>query len=245
MLAIIAALPEELSAIVEAARGEGEIRTETVAGITLMHATLAGRQVLLARSGVGKVAAAATAAILAERVTGMILVGTAGGLGPNVNPGDVVIATELLQHDLDARPLWDRWVSPVVGVARIPVDAYLTAALAAAAVGACSAHRAELSALGFGEPAVHPGLVISGDLFVATAEGSAQLRAELPDALAVEMEGAAVAQVCAAAGIPFAVARTISDRADHNATVDFPVFLNQVAAPYAHDLVVGALKVLT
>ena len=199
MLAIIAALPEELSAIVEAARGEGEIRTETVAGITLMHATLAGRQVLLARSGVGKVAAAATAAILAERVTGMILVGTAGGLGPNVNPGDVVIATELLQHDLDARPLWDRWVSPVVGLARIPVDPYLTAALAAAAVGACSAHRAELSALGFGEPAVHPGLVISGDLFVATAEGSAQLRAELPDALAVEMEGAAVAQVCAAA----------------------------------------------
>ena len=245
MLAIIAALPEELSAIVEAARGEGEIRTETVAGITLMHATLAGRQVLLARSGVGKVAAAATAAILAERVTGMILVGTAGGLGPNVNPGDVVIATELLQHDLDARPLWDRWVSPVVGLARIPVDPYLTAALAAAAVGACSAHRAELSALGFGEPAVHPGLVISGDLFVATAEGSAQLRAELPDALAVEMEGAAVAQVCAAAGIPFAVARTISDRADHNATVDFTVFLNQVAAPYAHDLVVGALKVLT
>ena len=147
MLAIIAALPEELSAIVEAARGEGEIRTETVAGITLMHATLAGRQVLLARSGVGKVAAAATAAILAERVTGMILVGTAGGLGPNVNPGDVVIATELLQHDLDARPLWDRWVSPVVGLARIPVDPYLTAALAAAAVGACSAHRAELASL--------------------------------------------------------------------------------------------------
>ena len=72
----------------------------SVAGITLMHATLAGRQVLLARSGVGKVAAAATAAILAERVTGMILVGTAGGLGPNVNPGDVVIATELLQHEV-------------------------------------------------------------------------------------------------------------------------------------------------
>ncbi|NLA28244.1 MAG: 5'-methylthioadenosine/adenosylhomocysteine nucleosidase [Propionibacterium sp.] len=245
MLAIIAALEEELSAIVVAAQTEGELRSEIVAGVTLMHATLAGQQVVLARSGVGKVAAATTATILAERVSGMILVGTAGGLGPAVNPGDVVIATELLQHDLDARPLWDRWVSPVVGTARIPVDAYLTAALAAAAVGACSRHRNELAELGVENPTIHPGLIISGDVFVATAQGSQRLRDELPDALAVEMEGAAVAQVCAAAGVPFAVARTISDRADHDATVDFTVFLRKIAAPYARDLVLGALRVLS
>ena len=245
MLAIIAALEDELSAIVAAARDEGEIRSEKVAGVTLMHGTLAGQQVLLTQSGIGKAAAAATAAVLAERVDGMIHVGTAGGIGQGVNPGDIVVATELLQHDLDARPLWDRWVSPVVGKARIPADVYLTAALAGAAVGAISRHRVALAELGFDGPTVRPGLIISGDVFVNTAEGSARLRSELPDALAVEMEGAAVAQVCAMAGIPFAVARTISDRADHNANVDFPAFLRKVAAPYARDLVVGALKVLS
>ncbi|WIY82515.1 5'-methylthioadenosine/adenosylhomocysteine nucleosidase [Propionimicrobium sp. PCR01-08-3] len=244
MLAIIAALEDELSAIVAAARDEGEICSEKVAGVTLLHARLAGRDVLLTLSGVGKVAAATTAAVLAERASGMIHVGTAGGIGKDVNPGDIVIATELLQHDLDARPLWDRWVSPVVGKTRIPADAYLTAALAGAAVGAVAGHRAALASLGLDDPTVRPGLIISGDVFVNTAEGSAKLRSELPDALAVEMEGAAVAQVCAMAGIPFAVARTISDRADQDANVDFPAFLRKIAAPYARDLVVGALKVL-
>ena len=65
--------------------------------------------------------------------------------------------------------------------------------------------------------------------------------ADLPDLLAVEMEGAALAQVCTTAGVPFALARTISDRADDEAHLDFPRFLDAVAAPYAHDLVLGLL----
>ena len=71
------------------------------------------------------------------------------------------------------------------------------------------------------QPLLHEGLVISGDRFVSTAAESDALRAALPDALAVEMEGAALAQVCADFGRPFAVLRTISDRADDSAHVDF------------------------
>jgi adenosylhomocysteine nucleosidase len=241
MIAIVAAMPQELATILDAARADGEVRTEVVAGRELHWATLAGREVVLALSGVGKVAAAATAAVLAERVEAMIMVGTAGGLGEAVNPGDVVVATELLQHDFDARPLWDRWVSPSIGLARVPANTALAEALTAAAERVCAQHRPDLARLGLGVPRVHRGLIISGDVFVATAEASAKLQAELPDALAVEMEGAALAQICYTAGVPFAVARTVSDRADHDAALDFPRFLAGVAAPYAHDLVIEAL----
>jgi adenosylhomocysteine nucleosidase len=241
MIAIVAAMREELSAILVAAQDQGEVRTQTVAGRELHFARLDGREVVLALSGVGKVAAAATAAVLAERVEAMIMVGTAGGLGEQVNPGDVVVATELLQHDLDARPLWDRWVSPSVGISRIPTDSVLTEALVAAAQTVCADHRPDLATLGLSSPVARQGLVISGDIFVATLEGSRTLRSALPDALAVEMEGAALAQVCHTAGVPFAVARTVSDRADHDAALDFGKFLHQVAAPYAHDLVLAAL----
>jgi adenosylhomocysteine nucleosidase len=242
MIAIVAAMREELAAILAAATAEGPAHTEIVAGRQVHRATLAGREVVLALSGVGKVAAAATAAVLAERVDAMIMVGTAGGLGAEVNPGDVVVATELLQHDLDVRPLWDRWVSPSTGLARVRTDPALTEALSAAAEVVCAEHRPDLAALGLPAPDVHRGLIISGDVFVATAEGCRRLQADLPDALAVEMEGAALAQVCYTAEIPYAVARTISDRADHEAALDFPKFLAQVAAPYAHDLVIAALQ---
>ncbi len=241
MIAVVAALPDELAAIEAAASAEAPLRSRKVAGRELRVGRLCGREVTLALSGVGKVAAASTATLLVQDASAVIMVGTAGGLGTGVEPGDVVVAAELLQHDLDARPLWDRWVVPSLGVARIPADRALTGALASAAEVVVGAHRPDLAALGLGTPHWHLGLVASGDVFVATVEDSTELRTALPDALAVEMEGAAIAQVCHTAGVPFAVARTISDRADHTALVDFPRFLKQVAAPYARDLVVTAL----
>ena len=82
-------------------------------------------------------------------------------------------------------------------------------------------------------PRVHQGLIVSGDRFVATSAESRVLRDALPDALAVEMEGAAVAQVCHDYGVPFAALRTISDRADDAAHVDFQRFIDQVASRYS------------
>ena len=98
-----------------------------------------------------------------------------------------------------------------------------------------------LAAFGLLAPQCHQGLVISGDRFVSTNAESQALRTVLPDALAVEMEGAAVAQVCADFGRPFAVLRTVSDRADDQAHVDFERFLAEVAAEVARDIVLQAL----
>ncbi|MFT4108403.1 5'-methylthioadenosine/adenosylhomocysteine nucleosidase [Propionicimonas sp.] len=241
MIAIVAALPDELAAIRTAAALEAPLSTRRVAGRDFHTGRLCGRDVVLALSGVGKVAAASTATLLAQQASAVIMVGTAGGLGASVGPGDVVVASELLQHDLDARPLWERWVVPSLELARIPADRALTAALAAAAEVVVGQHRPDLAALGLADPHWHLGLVASGDVFVATSELSDALRRDLPDVLAVEMEGAAIAQVCHTAGVPFAVARTISDRADADALIDFPKFLREVAAPYARDLVLTAL----
>ena len=92
---------------------------------------------------------------------------------------------------------------------------------------------ATVQAFGLQAPRLHQGLLLSGDRFVDTTAECRALQAELPDALAVEMEGAAMAQVCHDLGVPLAVVRTISDRADDSAHVDFPRFLREVASRYS------------
>jgi adenosylhomocysteine nucleosidase len=159
-----------------------------------------------------------------------------------VRVGDAVVARELLQHDLDVSPLFPRFEVPHVGRARFETDPALSDTLAAAALH-CLNHAAQrigeahLADFGIDSPLLHEGLVISGDRFVATAPESAALRALLPDALAVEMEGAALAQVCADFGAPFAVVRTVSDRADDSAHVDFNRFIAEVASVYTREII--------
>ena len=96
---------------------------------------------------------------------------------------------------------------------------------------------------------IHEGLIASGDRFVSGAQEVAALVQALRNAghqpLAVEMEGAAVAQVCADHGIAFAAVRTISDRADDTAHVDFPRFVNEVASVYARKIVLALLQLLS
>jgi adenosylhomocysteine nucleosidase len=216
---------------------------EVAGGRRVHRGTIGGVDVALAQAGIGKVASATTTTLLVDRfaVDAVIVVGTAGGLGDGVAIGDVVVARELLQHDLDASPLFPRWEVPLTGTTRLPADPPLTAALASAAREVLTEPPDGLADLGLGPPAVHEGLVISGDTFVADAVAGAALRRELPEALAVEMEGAAIAQVCAAFGRPLAVARTVSDRADDDARVDFARFVSGVAAEYARDVVVRLL----
>jgi len=177
-----------------------------------------------------------------------IFTGTAGGLHPSARVGDVVVASALLQHDMDASPLFPRHEVPLYGTDRFAADPDLSAALAAAArseldeairdaAGAggdgSGLDGAALRAFSITAPAVHTGLVVSGDRFVASAAECGALRERLPDALAVEMEGAALAQVCHDLGVPFAVVRTISDRADNSAHVDFGRFVASIASRYS------------
>lgn len=246
MLAVVAAMAEELAAL-RAALVDARSRTGR-GGRTVHQGRLGGTEVVLALAGIGKVASAATAAALVERfdAEAVLVVGTAGGLGARVQVGDVVVARDLLQHDVDASPLFPRWEVPLTGRSRFAADPRLTAALAAAAADVVRHPPGALRTLGVTTgPRVHEGLVISGDTFVAAPDGAARLRRDLPDALAVEMEGAAIAQVCATAGVPFGVVRVVSDRADATAHVDFGRFLREVAATYARDVVLAALPRLT
>ena len=238
--AIVSAMHQELSAVL--ARMPDEHRV-VVAGREFWSGHLHGHEVVAVLSRIGKVAAATTATALIERfeVDRVIFTGAAGGIGAGVRVGDVVVAAEFLQHDMDASPLFPRHEVPLYGRSVFPTDASLTARLATAARGVL-ADAAQtlgpdtLSEFALASPKVHEGLVVSGDRFVATSPESEALRASLPAALAVEMEGAAVAQVCHDYGVPFAALRTVSDRADDAAHVDFLRFIERVASRYSQGM---------
>ncbi|MEX8495427.1 5'-methylthioadenosine/adenosylhomocysteine nucleosidase [Sphaerotilus sp.] len=239
-VAIVSAMAEELAALLAETR---DVTVQTHAGRRFHAGTLHGVPVVLVLCGIGKVAAALTTTLLAERYAPQVLVftGVAGGLGDGVRVGDVVVAESLLQHDMDASPLFPRFEVPLTGRSRFDADPALTAALAEAAAAVLAApghYGSDAQALGVTAPALHRGLVISGDRFVSAAADCAGLRQVLPAALAVEMEGAALAQVCHDLGLPFAVLRTISDRADDSAHVDFLRFIDAVAA-HASAAIIG------
>jgi adenosylhomocysteine nucleosidase len=203
-------------------------------------------------SRIGKVAAATTATTLIERfgVSRIVFTGVAGGLAPQVNVGDVVVARAFIQHDMDASPLFPRHEVPLTGMTRFLADPVLSDALATAAPLALQDMLATLPAsewlnLDLPNAQVHQGLIASGDRFVSQTVESQALQRELPDALAVEMECAAMAQVCHDYGVPLAAVRTISDRADDAAHVDFPKFIQSIASRYSVAVLDRLLSTLT
>lgn len=236
-IAIVAALHDELASVLALMPDEHK---QVLGGREFWVGHLHGQDVVAVLSGIGKVAAATTATLLIQHfgVNRIVFTGVAGGLGTGVKVGDVVLARSFLQHDMDASPLFPRHEVPLYGRSRFDADAALADALELACermlhslpqtLGAST-----VEAFGLQTPRLHQGLLISGDRFVATNGESAALQRELPDALAVEMEGAAFAQVCHDFGVPLAVVRTISDRADDAAHVDFPKFLREVASRYS------------
>jgi adenosylhomocysteine nucleosidase len=145
----------------------------------------------------------------------------------------------LMQHDLDASPIFPRYEVPLLGKALLEADPLLTAELTAAARVFVSqdltAAIAPPERLHFriGTPQVRSGLIASGDKFFASRAEISALRARLPQVLCVEMEGAAVAQVCEEYAVRFAVVRTVSDSADENSVHDFPRFLRGFAGQYS------------
>lgn len=235
-LGILAALPDELGDLLATMRGEAPIETITHGKRDYHVGTVHGVPCVVTLARVGKVAAAATASALIHEfnVAAIVFTGVAGGVGEAVRIGDIVVGETLLQHDMNAEPLFARFEIPLLGRARFDADAALTRALADACEQFVAAEGAALAAhFGTALPRVHRGLVLSGDQFVASAEAVTTLRALLPDALAVEMEGAALAQVCYEYDVPCAVMRTISDTADEHASTSFASFLTDIAGTYS------------
>lgn len=241
-LAILSALAQEQAGLLEQLEQRTSVRH---AGRDFHRGMLAGKPVVLALARIGKVAAATTAAALVERfgVRAIVFTGVAGGVGAGVQVGDVVLGSRFIQHDMDASPLFPRYEIPLTGTAVYSADATLHAQLHAACVRGLAGKHYEGRAV-----QIHQGLIASGDRFVnSAAEVHALLSAMAEHGhtpLAVEMEGAAVAQTCADYGVPFAAVRTISDRADDSSHVDFMQFIDSTASCYAHDTMLNLVRAL-
>lgn len=214
-IGLIGAMAEEIERIEE--RLVDETVTEK-AGIRFKEGLFCGKPVVLCKSGVGKVNAAVCTQLLIDRfaVDAIIFTGVAGALDPSLDIGDIVISTDCQQHDMDASPLgFARGTIPFADTSVFAADPALVA-LAADASAALAQGR------------TLQGRVLSGDQFIADRDTVKLLHEQLGGAC-TEMEGSAVAQVCAMNGVPFVVIRSMSDKADGSAHANFSEFAVQSA----------------
>jgi adenosylhomocysteine nucleosidase len=237
MLAILSAMPDEITMVVESLT---ELTTQALGNRRYHAGNFQDTPVVVVFSGWGKVAAAATTAqlIAAYDVTDIVFSGVAGAVKHGLSIGDVVVGTELIQHDLDASPIFPRYEVPLLGKALLATDAGLRARLRIAAEQflhedlALAVPQSARDSFGITSPQLIEGVIASGDQFVDSAQEIEDLRRRLPQVTCVEMEGAAVAQVCDEYAMPFGIVRTISDAADEKAQHDFPRFAREIAGRY-------------
>lgn len=187
------------------------ISEKQIAGVTFYQGEYKEHQLVLALSGIGKVQAAMTTTLMASQFNPELIIntGSAGGIGEGLKIGDVVISTKLAYHDVQ-----------VVGYehGQLPGrELFFEADLKSVEK---IAQAAKATGLEF-----HEGLIVTGDQFIDSPEQNKQIKANFPTALASEMEGAAVAQVCSEFKLPFVVIRSMSDVGDENADIDFDEFV--------------------
>lgn len=212
-------------------------------------------EVVLCASRWGKVAAAATASTLIHKfgVTEIHFTGVAGGIAPQLKVGDIVIGQTFIQHDMDARPIFQRFEIPLLGISSIQANEDRVNAAKDAVIHAIETRKlfqnietSDLEKFHIQTPTVYSGLIASGDRFFSEEKDKKQLLAHLPEILCVEMEGAAVAQVCFEHSIPFTIIRTISDSANEAAVEDFQAFIQKIAGFFSANIIqciLGAAKV--
>lgn len=211
MLGIIGAMAQE----VEQLKGEMEQpEITTVAGMDFYRGKIRGQEVVVVRSGIGKVNAGMCVQILADKfgVSGIVNTGIAGSLKAEINIGDLVLSTDAVQHDMDATGF-----SYPVG--QIPqMDTFSFAAdegLRETAKRCCAQVNPDIE--------VHEGRVLTGDQFISDRVKKEWL-ADTFRGYCTEMEGAAIAQAAYLNGIPFLIVRAISDKADDSANMDYAEF---------------------
>lgn len=238
MLAIVSAMQEEIVAVIESL---AQVKTREFGRRQFHTGRFHGAETVVVFSRYGKVAAAATATQLLASypVTKLVFTGVAGAIQQGLHIGDVVVGTTLVQHDMDATPLFKRYEVPLLGKSHFVADPELRERLTLAArqfladdLGSL-VPRAELAFFNMTSPKAVSGVIASGDKFFANAADVTELRQRLPEAACVEMEGAAVAQVCDEYSVPVGVVRTISDTAEGGAAGDFRRFSGQVARHYS------------
>ena len=217
-----------------------------IQGVVFTSGTIGGTPIVAARSGAGKVNAAIAATLLVDHFSpsAVVFTGTAGAIDAELNPGDVVIGSAVGYHDFGDITTGGFVRSPTrnassgrLDPAFFPADSTLLAAArrAAATVKLSRGSDAEGSLA----PRIREGLIVTGDAFVANPTRREDLRREL-NASAVEMEGAAIAQVCARFGVPTIIIRSITDHADEGAAGSYQRFVG-VASRNATELVLATI----
>ncbi|WP_227936573.1 5'-methylthioadenosine/adenosylhomocysteine nucleosidase [Alkalihalobacillus deserti] len=227
-IGIIGAMNEEI----ERMKTEMKI-TETYqyATVTFYEGILSEKEIVLCKCGVGKVNAALTTQILIDRfaITHLLFTGVAGAIDESLDVGDLVISTSAMQHDIDVTALgFKKGEIPYFqGSSDFQADEELVKLAVKAAKESTDRHIVQ-------------GRIVSGDQFVADAKYVQTLRSEF-QAVCVEMEGAAVAQVAAMNAVPFVIIRSMSDKANGEASMNFVEF-TQLASEQSHLLVSTILK---
>jgi adenosylhomocysteine nucleosidase len=238
IIGVMGAMHEEINSIVQLMDDAKEFshgqRIYTVG-------TINNIKCVLVFSRWGKVAAAITVSslIIEFKITELIFMGVAGAINASLKIGDIVIADQLIQHDMDARPLMERYEIPLLGKTYFESDAILLASAAQASSKFITDQfhmhfeATEIDQFSLQQVKLRIGHVASGDQFFASQHHKDSLLSALPDTLCVEMEGAAVAQVCDEYSIPFVVIRVISDESNAHSAIDFPEFIANVSSKYA------------
>jgi len=234
-LGIISAMPEEVNSLIK----ELQNVSITKKGMRNYYSgTYKNTEMVVVFSRWGKVAAAVTTTQLLNDfdVDEIIFTGVAGSLDSSLNVGDIVIGTELYQHDMDTRPLFNQFEIPLLN--KTAFTAKNNTALEKAAVTFVTNKESHIAKIALSDFSIDTitikkGIILSGDQFIASKEKTNALKKTIPNALCVEMEGAAVAQVCYEYDIPFSIIRIISDKANDTAPIDFPKFTKSVACKYA------------
>ncbi len=240
----MAAMHEELNRIVAML---SDVSEEKVGHKVVYLGSLNNKKVVVVFSGWGKVAAATTSTMLIERysISQIIFTGVAGGIQAHLNIGDIVIGKSFVQHDMDCAGVLGikRFEIPLLSLTEIPSSEVLQEKSEQAANDylasdlASDVEAKELENLNIIQPKIYSGLIASGDQFISSEDKLQDLRQALPDLLAVEMEGAAVAQVAYEYDLPFIVIRIISDKANDDSLIDFPRFIEKVASHFTAGII--------
>lgn len=236
MVAVIAAMEQEI----EVLKAQMEIRdTRNLAGQTYWAGMLAGSEVVLALCGIGKVNAAVGTAFMIDRFRpeALLNTGSAGGFGVDQACGDLVLSTAARYHDVDVTAFgYEPGQVPKLP-ASFPADPRLLS------VAALAAGRLKDRGVLPASLAVHEGEVGSGDLFVHDPGAISRIREQFPSLCAVEMEGAAIAQVCWQMNVPFLIVRALSDIAGKESPLLFREFL-PLASRHSAELVMEIVRLL-
>ena len=220
-IGIIAAMPEELAYLIQHLENAGQ---EKILDNTYHTGKIGAVDLVLVESGIGKVMSAMSVAILADHfeVDAVINTGSAGALAEGISVGDVVIAEKLAYHDVDVTAFGYEYGQMAQQPLYFESDKKFVSLI-----------QESLSKL---KQKWHLGLIATGDSFIAGEDKIKAIKEHFPQVLAVEMEGAAIAQAAHALNLPFLVVRAMSDNANHEASISFDEFIVEAGRKSAQAL---------